>query len=109
MLEDTNSLDVAHMKNPVLGIPVEHDKLKIVATGMQHLRNTWRVDVERFSVLLKYVFDVVLVFLLFCKNAKITVMILSFRTDTPGQTVQTQIRLPFRLHRLDSLLYGRAT
>ena len=51
-----------------------------------------------------------------------TVMILSFRTDIPGQTVQTQIRLlleeqsdqglhclPFRLHRLDSLLYGRAT
>ena len=45
-------------------------------------------------------------------------MILSFRTDMPGQTVQTQIRLqsdqglhclPFRLHRLDSLLYGRAT
>ena len=48
-----------------------------------------------------------------------TVMILSFRTDMPGQTVQTQIRLlleeqsdqglhclPFRLHRLD---YGRAT
>ena len=51
-----------------------------------------------------------------------TVMILSFRTDMPGQTVQTQIRLlleeqsdqglhclPFRLHRLDFLLYGRAT
>ena len=51
-----------------------------------------------------------------------TVMILSFRTDMPGQTVQTQIRLlqeeqsdqglhclPFRLHRLDSLLFGRAT
>ena len=51
-----------------------------------------------------------------------TVMILSFQTDRPGQTVQTQIRLlleeqsdqglhclPFRLHRLDSLLYGRAT
>ena len=44
-------------------------------------------------------------------------MILSFRTDMPGQTVQTQIRqsdqglhcLPFSLHRLDSLLYGRAT
>ena len=49
-------------------------------------------------------------------------MILSFRTDMPGQTVQTQIRLllqeqsdqglhslPFRLHHLDSLLYGRAT
>ena len=64
-------------------------------------------------------------------------MILSFRTDMPVQTVQTQIRLllwsgcansadpdqtapqeqsdqglhclPFRLHRLDSLLYGRAT
>ena len=49
-------------------------------------------------------------------------MILSFRTDMPGQTMQTQIRLllkeqfdqdlhclPFRLHRLDSLLYGRAT
>ena len=51
-----------------------------------------------------------------------TVMILSFQTDMPGQTVQTKIRLlleeqsdqglhclPFRLHRLDSLLYGRAT
>ena len=51
-----------------------------------------------------------------------TVMILSFRTDMPGQTVQTQIRLlleeqsdqglhclPFRLHLLDSLFYGRAT
>ena len=51
-----------------------------------------------------------------------TVMILSFRTYMPGQTVQTQIRLlleeqsdqglhclPFRLHRLDSLLCGRAT
>ena len=48
-------------------------------------------------------------------------MILSFRTDMPGQTVQTQIRLlleeqsdqglhclPFRLHCLGSLLYGRA-
>ena len=46
-----------------------------------------------------------------------TVMILSFRTDMPGQTVQTQIRLllekqsdqglhclPFCLHHLDSLL-----
>ena len=46
-------------------------------------------------------------------------MILSFRTDTPGQTVQTQIRLlleeqsdeglhclPFHLHPLD---YGKAT
>ena len=51
-----------------------------------------------------------------------TVMILSFRTDMLGQTMQTQIRLlleeqsdqglhclPFHLHRLDSLLYGRAT
>ena len=51
-----------------------------------------------------------------------TIMILSFRTDRSGQTVQTQTRLlleeqsdqglhclPFRLHRLDSLLYGRAT
>ena len=51
-----------------------------------------------------------------------TVMILSFRTDMPWQTVQTQIRLlleeqshqglyclPFRLHGLDFLLYGRAT
>ena len=55
-------------------------------------------------------------------SCQYTVMILSFRTDMPGQTVQTQIRLlleeqsdqglhclPFRLHRLDSLLYGRAT
>ena len=51
-----------------------------------------------------------------------TVLILSFRTDRSEQTVQTQIGLfleeqsdqglhclPFRLHRLDSLLYGRAT
>ena len=51
-----------------------------------------------------------------------TVMTLSFRTDMSGQTVQTQIRLLleeqsdrglhcllFRLHRLDTLLYGRAT
>ena len=49
-------------------------------------------------------------------------MILSFRTDKPGQTVQIQIRLlleeqsdqglhclPFRLHRLGSLVYGKAT
>ena len=48
-------------------------------------------------------------------------MILNFRTDRPGQTVQTQIRLleeqsdqglhclPYRLHRLDSLVYGKAT
>ena len=49
-------------------------------------------------------------------------MILSFQTDSPGQTVQTQIRLrleepsdqglhclPFRLHVLDTLLYGKAT
>ena len=44
-----------------------------------------------------------------------TVMILSFRTDMPWQTMQTQIRLllyqglhclPFCLHRLDTLLYG---
>ena len=55
------------------------------------------------------------------KHSFSTVMILSFRTDMLGQTVQTQIRLlleeqsdqglhclPFRLHRLDSLLYGRA-
>ena len=49
-------------------------------------------------------------------------MMLSFPTDIPGQTVQTQITLlleeqsdqslhclSFCLHRLDSLLYGRAT
>ena len=51
----------------------------------------------------------------------ITIMILCFQTDMPGQTVQTQISLlleeqsdqglhclPFCLHRLNSLLYGRA-
>ena len=44
-----------------------------------------------------------------------TIMILSFRTDRSGQTVQTQIRLlisiwtlPFRLHLLNALLYGKA-
>ena len=54
--------------------------------------------------------------------APTTVMILSFWTDMPGQTLQTQVRLlleeqsdqglhclPFHLHRLDSLLNGRAT
>ena len=48
-------------------------------------------------------------------------MILSVQTDRRGQTVQTQIRLlleeqsdqglhclPFCLHRLDSLLYGKS-
>ena len=39
-------------------------------------------------------------------------MILSFRTDMPGQTVQTQEQsdqgLSFRLHGLDSILYVRA-
>ena len=52
----------------------------------------------------------------------ITVMILSFRTDRPGQTVQTHIRLlleeqsdqglhclSFRLHHLDSLVMIKAT
>ena len=42
-----------------------------------------------------------------------SVMILHFWTDMPGQTVQTQIRLllglhclPFRVQRLDPLLYN---
>ena len=49
----------------------------------------------------------------------ITVMILSFWTDRPGQTVQTQIReeqsdqilhcLQFHLHLLEALLYGKAS
>ena len=52
----------------------------------------------------------------------LTVMILSFRTDRPGQTVQTQIRLllqeqsdqglhclQFHLHLLEALLYGKAS
>ena len=42
-----------------------------------------------------------------------TVLILSFRTDMPRlleeQSDQGLHCLPFRLHRLDSLLYGRAT
>ena len=55
-------------------------------------------------------------------NLKIQQNSCNFRTDKSGQTVQTQIRLlleaqsdqrlhclPFRLHRLNSLLYGRAT
>ena len=50
-----------------------------------------------------------------------TVMIISFRTDKSGQTVQTQIRLlleeqsdqglhclQFRLHLLGALLFGKA-
>ena len=56
------------------------------------------------------------------EKLKHTVISLSFRTDKSGQIVLTQIRLlleeqsdqrlhclPFGLHRLDSLLYGRAT
>ena len=62
-------------------------------------------------------------------SEKTTVMFLSFRTDRSKQTVQTQIRLilyqirllldeqsdqglhclPFRLHLLDKLLYGKST
>ena len=55
-------------------------------------------------------------------ESRITVMFLSFRRGMPGQTVQTQIKLLleeqsnqglhcllFRLHRLDSLFYGKAT
>ena len=60
--------------------------------------------------------------MLFDNFWKSTVMILNFWRDRSEQTVQTQIRLlleeqsdqglhclPFRLHCLDSLLYGRAT
>ena len=56
------------------------------------------------------------------QSVSITVMILSFRTDRSGQTVQTQIRLlleeqsyqglhclPFQLHLLDTLLHSTAT
>ena len=56
----------------------------------------------------------------FLDSFLITVMILSFRTDRSGQTVQTQIRflledssdqglhcLQFLVHLLDALLYGK--
>ena len=55
------------------------------------------------------------------RENSITVMILSFRTDRSGQTVQTQIRLlleeqsdqglhclQFRLHLLGALFFGKA-
>ena len=44
------------------------------------------------------------------KPPGVTVMILTFRTDRLGQTVQTQIRLlclQFRLHLLGALLFGK--
>ena len=49
-------------------------------------------------------------------HLNITVMILSFRIDRSGLTVQTQsslirvytLFLQFRLHRLDPLLFGKA-
>ena len=34
----------------------------------------------------------------FLRNQRFTVMILSFRTDMPGQTVRTQIRLLLRVY-----------
>ena len=89
MLEDTNSLDGAHLIS----------KFRWGYKMCETSRCT--------GVLVEY-----------------TVMILNFRTDMPRQLVQPQIRLllllkeqsdqglqclPFRLHRLDSLLYGRAT
>ena len=51
------------------------------------------------------------------ERKQLTAMILSFQTDWSEQTVQTLEEqsdqglhcLPFRLYRLDSLLYGRAT
>ena len=70
----------------------------------------WKVADGRFSIQDMY------------SKTSPTVMILSFRTDRSEQTVQTQIRLlleeqsgqgllclPFHLHCLDSLLYGKAT
>ena len=91
-----------------------------------------QVDIMQMLSKAQQEYDTVSLFLIFCIEdvlnfmlligTSFTVMILSFRTDRPGQTVQTQIRLlleeqsdqglhclPFRLHRLDSLLHGRAT
>ena len=46
-------------------------------------------------------------------ESSVTVMILSFPTDMPGQTAEQSDQglhcLPFRLHLLDALLYVRAT
>ena len=87
MLEDTNLLD---------GARILLYKIQESAGNLPNIfHGSWRIQVS------------------------ITVMILSLRKDMPGQTVQTHIRLhleelsdqglhclPFRLHRLDSLLYG---
>ena len=60
-------------------------------------------------------YDIVHVPLRLCQGfcLRITVMILRFRTDRSEQTEQQSDQglhcLPFRLHRLGSLLYGRAT
>ena len=74
------------------------------------------------AVFLFSVYQHLLRALLLASTSTCTVMILSFRTDRPGQTVQTQIRLLleeqsdlglhcllFHLHRLDTLLCSRAT
>ena len=72
-------------------------------------------DMQHLQINSEFIKSRLIVLILF------TVMILSFRTDKPGETVQTQIRLleeqsdhglhclPFRLHRLVSLHYNRAT
>ena len=48
-------------------------------------------------------------FVLITPIMRITVMILSFRTNVPGQTVQIQIRLLLEEQSLLSIPYGRAT
>ena len=87
--------------------------LKHIIGGNGSLENSLNRD-------LKTEFSISLTFKLFAvKNA--TVMIVSFRTDRSGQTVQTQIRLlleeqsdqglhclQFPLHLLVTSLYGRA-
>ena len=72
-------------------------------------------DMQNLQINSEFIKSRLIVLILF------TVMILSFRTDKPGETVQTQIILleeqsdhglhclPFRLRRLVSLHYNRAT
>ena len=94
MLEDTNSLDGAQIKTQKRGKKFSIIIPMLLKPKEVSLQNA----VESLIVYREYTIKL----LTFS-----TVMILSFRTDRPGQTVWTQgLHLPFSGHQLATLFYG---